>query len=153
MNRRQALAVSGALLAGALAGCTNDSEPTDEDDTGDANGSDNGNGAGIDDAALETLVSETNNFAFDLYGELLADGTTENLFVSPTSISIALAMTYAGARGTTREQMAETMRYTLDDETLHTAFEELQRRLEDRGTEGESGDSGRDEEEIGRAHV
>jgi Serpin (serine protease inhibitor) len=44
-----------------------------------------------------TVVNDSNTFALDLYGRLTQqDG---NLFFSPYSISNALAMTYAGARG------------------------------------------------------
>ncbi len=53
---------------------------------------------------LGALTRGNGDFAFDLYRELsAADG---NLFFSPHSISTALAMTYAGARGHTRDAMA-----------------------------------------------
>ena len=54
------------------------------------------------------LVALGNNrFALQLYQKL---GDSEgNLFFSPYSISTALAMTYAGARGRTREQMAQVL--------------------------------------------
>ena len=55
------------------------------------------------------IVAEGNNrFALDLYARLRqAEG---NLFLSPYSISTALAMTYAGARGDTERQMAAVLR-------------------------------------------
>ena len=37
-----------------------------------------------------THVAAGNHFAFDLYGKLRTDKTGENLFFSPTSISLAL---------------------------------------------------------------
>jgi serpin B len=41
-----------------------------------------------------------------LYKKLKDEDKEKNLFYSPASISIALAMTYAGARGNTEKQMA-----------------------------------------------
>jgi serine protease inhibitor len=75
-------------------------------------------------ADLEDLVTGNTAFAFDLYQNLFQEG--ENLFFSPYSISLALAMTYAGARSTTEEQMAETLHFTtLGQDRLHPAFNAL----------------------------
>lgn len=46
---------------------------------------------------VQSISKSNNEFAFDLYGQLRQD--EGNLFFSPTSISTALAMTYAGAEG------------------------------------------------------
>jgi serpin B len=80
-----------------------------------------------EDAAVPALVSGNSAFAFDLYKQLY-DGD-ENLFFSPHSISVALAMTYAGARGQTEQQMAEVMHYTLPQAELHAAFNALDQAL------------------------
>lgn len=73
------------------------------------------------------LVKDNNAFAFDLYGQLReADG---NVLYSPYSISTALSMVYAGARGTTAEQMARVLHYTLPQERLHSAAGSLVRDL------------------------
>jgi len=50
------------------------------------------------------VVEGNNAFAMELYGQLR--NRSGNLFFSPESISIALAMTYAGARGNTASEMA-----------------------------------------------
>jgi len=76
------------------------------------------------DAEMAELVAGNSAFAFDLYQRLRQEGDG-NLFYSPVSISLALAMTYAGARGETEEQMAATMHYTLPQERLHPAFNAL----------------------------
>ncbi len=74
-------------------------------------------------AELAELVDGNSAFAFDLYRSLgEEDG---NLFYSPYSISLALAMTYAGARGETESQMADTLHYLLPQERLHTSFNSL----------------------------
>lgn len=68
-----------------------------------------------------TALADTNAaFAQRLYGKLAA--TQDKLFFSPASISTALAMTYAGARGETAAQMAKTLEFTLPPEALHAAF-------------------------------
>jgi serpin B len=78
-------------------------------------------------ADAEAVVQGNNVFALDLYGRLRQqDG---NLFFSPYSISDALAMTYAGARGQTAEQMATTLHFGLPAARLHPAFGELIRHL------------------------
>lgn len=79
---------------------------------------------------VQALVDNNNAFAFDLYRSLHAqDG---NLFYSPYSISLALAMTYAGARGATESQMAETLHFLSQDQ-LHPAFNALDLQLAERG--------------------
>ena len=57
-------------------------------------------------APPKTLAEGSNRFGFDLYAKLAKDG---NLAVSPASITLALAMTYGGARGETAAQMQKTM--------------------------------------------
>ena len=82
-------------------------------------------------ANLRELVQGNNDFAFDLY-RALNDGEG-NLFYSPFSISQALAMTFAGARGETERQMADTLHYRLPQSSLHPAFNSLDRALASRG--------------------
>ena len=57
---------------------------------------------------LQTVVDGNNSFAIDLYNRLTA-GNTDNVFFSPSSISTALAMTWAGARGPTESEMADVL--------------------------------------------
>ncbi len=77
---------------------------------------------------INTLVSGNNNFALELYKRLSLE--KGNIFFSPYSISSALAMTYAGAKGETAKQMARVLRFTLPQERLHKAFNELSRLLQ-----------------------
>jgi serpin B len=68
------------------------------------------------------LVKGNNAFALDLYQQLRAqDG---NLFLSPYSISAALAMTSAGARGDTLAEMEKALRFPAQ-EKLRPAFADL----------------------------
>jgi serpin B len=66
------------------------------------------------------MVEGNNAFAIDLYGQLRTQ--SGNLFFSPDSISTALAMTYAGARGDTATEMAKTLHFTLPPQRLHPAM-------------------------------
>jgi len=85
------------------------------------------------------LVEGNSAFAFELYRELKEK--RGNLFYSPYSISLALAMTYAGASGETAQQMADTLQFLLDQERLHPAFNWLDAELASRG-EGAAGKDG-----------
>jgi serpin B len=55
------------------------------------------------------VVPAGNQFAVDLYGQLNQEHPGKNLFFSPASISVALAMTAAGARGHTEAEMAQVL--------------------------------------------
>jgi serpin B len=77
-------------------------------------------------ADVLTVAGDNNGFALDLYARLRT-GQSDNLFLSPASLSTALAMTYAGARGQTAGQMAQVLHFSLPQETLHPAFGDLRR--------------------------
>ena len=89
-----------------------------------------------DEVRVPELVEGDTAFALDLYRVLLNKNQEENLFYSPHGLSVALAMTYAGARGETERQMAEALRYSLPQAQLHPAFNALDQTLASRG-EGE----------------
>ncbi|MCX6001281.1 MAG: serpin family protein [Chloroflexi bacterium] len=94
----------------------------------------------VSQADLAALVDGNNAFALDLYQAL--NGKQGNLFYSPYSVSLALAMTYAGARATTEKQMATTLHYTLPQDRLHPAFNGLDQELSARG-QGAKGKDGK----------
>ena len=77
---------------------------------------------------IAELVAGNSDFAFELFQELGGEGG--NIFYSPYSISLALAMTYGGAGTTTEQQMAQALRYTLPQEELHPTFNGLDATLE-----------------------
>lgn len=60
----------------------------------------------------------------------------ENVVYSPVSISAALAMTHAGARGDTARQILETLNFEGDGQGFHRAFGALTRSLSERDSEG-----------------
>ena len=79
-------------------------------------------------ADISTLAEGNTRFALKLYRQL-KDGEG-NLFLSPYSISTALAMTYAGARGETADEMAAALDFNLPQDQLHAAFSGLQSGLQ-----------------------
>jgi serpin B len=91
----------------------------------------------VADADIAQLIEGNSAFALDLYRALSRDGKS-NLFYSPYSISLALAMTYAGARGETERQMADVLHF--GPEQLHPAFNRLDLELASRGQGAQSKD-------------
>ena len=78
-----------------------------------------------DNEDLKVVSHGINKFGFDLYKNLKKEYKDQNLFYSPTSISIAFVMAYAGARGDTEKQMADVLHFTLPQERLHSAYSKL----------------------------
>jgi serpin B len=74
-------------------------------------------------AELKELVAGNSAFAWALYQQVKGGGG--NMFYSPYSLSVVLAMAYAGAKGDTANQMAAAMHYTLPQAELHEAFDYL----------------------------
>jgi serpin B len=72
---------------------------------------------------VQAVVQGNTEFALALYRQLRSQ--EGNLFFSPYSISTALAMTYAGARGDTADEMAKALDFSLDQDRLHPAFAKL----------------------------
>ncbi len=88
----------------------------------------------------EQIVVEGNNeFALALFAKLRAG--EGNLFFSPYSISTALAMTYAGARGETETQMVKVLCFPTspvvpDRQQLTSVFGRIIKGLNNRGQKG-----------------
>ncbi len=75
---------------------------------------------------IEKLVSANNTFAFQLFSEIQKFQPNENIFISPSSIAIALSMTYNGAVGKTQEAMAKTLNFQgMSLEEINQANQEL----------------------------
>ena len=80
---------------------------------------------------LPLLASGNTAFALELYHALRRDSAA-NLFFSPLSVSMALGMVSAGARGETLAQMEEALHFGLDQSALHPALNALDWLLESR---------------------
>ena len=92
------------------------------------------------------VVMGNNKFALELYNKLA--GQQGNLFLSPYSISTALAMVYAGAKGQTEEQMAKALEFPISADSnnnelkshsiahFHYTFGEIIKQLNASGEKG-----------------
>ena len=78
---------------------------------------------------VEKLVKGNNSFAVRLYARLADDAGKDNLFVSPYSVSSAVAMTYAGARGETAAQIESVLALHMVRQNVHRAFAALNKKL------------------------
>jgi len=88
-----------------------------------------------DDSAIEQAVKGNAAFALDLYPVLRSDNA--NLIYSPYSLSVALAMTYAGAKGDTKKDMARVLHFSEDQKAVCRGFSLLDKgmNLQDGGVE------------------
>jgi len=74
----------------------------------------------------KNIIEGNTQFAFDIFKLLNEEDSGKNIFISPLSISSALAMTCNGARTTTKDAMAKALRYEgIEMEDLNTGFREL----------------------------
>jgi len=78
--------------------------------------------------SLVPAVEAINGLALDLLGKI--SDPNENALYSPYSIQIALAMTYAGAAGETRDEMRKVLHYSQNDAALRDAFASMTRTLD-----------------------
>lgn len=88
------------------------------------------------------LLASRVDFAVDLYHAVrgVSGRAGTDIFLSPHSISIALAMTYAGARAQTAAEMKKALGFELPDPRLHTGFAYLDLELARRGKGAKSRD-------------
>ena len=87
--------------------------------------------------APETVSIDTNvvtantQFGFDLFNEIRKIEQDKNIFISPLSISIALAMTLNGASGETEQAMTNTLQLQgLGPESINTGYAGLRHALQ-----------------------
>ncbi|MGC9527121.1 MAG: serpin family protein [Limnospira sp.] len=72
----------------------------------------------------DAIVNQNNQFALDLYDQLRTE-TRGNLFFSPYSLSVGMAMTYAGARTQTATEIARVFHFRRSPDSLHPEFTTL----------------------------
>jgi serpin B len=78
-------------------------------------------------ADFDLAAKATNDLGIDLHRKL-ATGD-DNLCLSPYSIQSALGMTFAGADGDTRAEMARVLHFPNDGDAIHASFAALQSSL------------------------
>ncbi len=87
-------------------------------------------GGAVQNQVDSRLTAASIRFSFKLYNEVLKRQKNKNTFVSPASAMLALAMTYNGADGTTRQAMARALEIdgmSVDD--VNRAFSDLKSAL------------------------
>jgi serpin B len=117
------LGLAGLAITTGLAGCSGG-----EEGSGNPGGADvsvvrssvaHDTAPSVTDAQYAQLVAGSNQFGLSLLAEVMPPD--ENFIFSPTSAQVALAMTYAGARGTTADGMRTALSDTLPEGVYHTA--------------------------------
>jgi serpin B len=78
-----------------------------------------------------SLIKSENSFAFDIFKKVAGSSQeSQNLIISPLSISYALSMTLNGAKGTTQDAMLEALRVTgLTPEIINNSYKSLSEAL------------------------
>jgi serine protease inhibitor len=74
----------------------------------------------------KNLVDANTEFALNLLSSLANEDRGSNIFISPISISLAMAMAYNGARGDSGKEISQTLRFAnYNPDTLNNAFKLL----------------------------
>ncbi|AFY53009.1 serine protease inhibitor [Rivularia sp. PCC 7116] len=83
-------------------------------------------------ASIDTeIVSANTKFGFNLFSQLLIRDNSKNIFFSPSSIALALSMTYNGASGSTQEEMAQALELQgMSLQQINSNYAELKASLE-----------------------
>ena len=78
-----------------------------------------------------SLIESENSFAFDVFKKIIENSeASENVIISPLSISYALSMTLNGANGSTRDAMLEALRVNgLTPEIINNSYKNLSEAL------------------------
>lgn len=76
---------------------------------------------------MDTLAADLLSFTLDFYHQAVSheNGKNSNVFFSAYSIENALAMTWAGAKNSTADQMADSMHITLEPDIFHSCLNAL----------------------------
>lgn len=76
------------------------------------------------------FIQSNNKFGFKLFNSLTSHNSGDNLFISPTSVAIALTLLYNGADGITQEEMAKTLQIQdINLEEVNQSYRNLQQLL------------------------
>lgn len=88
---------------------------------GTTNGLDISSDVEYGESDYEQIITPNNELAFNLLGEVDSD-EDGNLFISPTSLFMALSMIYNGAEGQTKEEIAKVLQAEgIDEQELNQA--------------------------------
>jgi len=110
-----------SLLASALVACSGAAPPTAPTEVRSEQV--RVTAPALQDGDQATLTADDTRFAWDLYQAVRV--RPGNLAFSPASVSLSLAMAFGGAQGTTADQMAATLHFSLPPARLHPTFDAL----------------------------
>ncbi len=77
----------------------------------------------VTDAQMQALAGDNTAFALDFYNQIRSEDG--NIIYSPFSISVALAMTMAGAEGATETAMLDALKMSLPADMVYPAYDAL----------------------------
>jgi serine protease inhibitor len=107
LGRRYALAAASVVLMSVI-GCS----PLTRDNSAAAESQQPRTELPISKKSVNTdtkIAAANTKFSFKLFSEVLKEDKGQNVFVSPSSVAFALAMTYNGASGSTQQEMAKAL--------------------------------------------
>jgi serine protease inhibitor len=82
------------------------------------------------------LVTAINGLAFQVFSQLSERGKNRNLFISPLSLSIAMALLHNGADGSTKQELSRLLGIQdIEPDRVNTAYAALLGGLEQRGSQ------------------
>lgn len=81
--------------------------------------------AGATKQGVNVVVNANNQLAFDLYSQFNEESKDSNIFFSPYSISVALTMTYEGAKGQTAKEMQSVLHIPEDASMRRSSFAKI----------------------------
>jgi serpin B len=135
-----------ALFTFTLAACGGNSDSPQSPGTGGSGGQtesptiarsnlDRDPASSVSTDTVAAVVDADNAFAFDLYGKVRATAAADNAVMSPLSVSLALGMTWAGARNQTADEMAKTLHFDAPGLDAHAGHNALSQVLESRAAD------------------
>ncbi|MEB3181846.1 MAG: serpin family protein [Nostocaceae cyanobacterium] len=110
LGRRYVLATAGVVLMGLL-GCSSPSDINSAVAEGTPPLQEAPKPKQINNAVDNQVVAAHTKFGLKLFSEVLKQDSGKNVFVSPSSVAIALSMTYNGANGSTQAAMAKALEF------------------------------------------
>jgi len=105
LSRRTAIVGAGILISGLFAGLITQKIGANSPKHGDSTLMAQSPNPAVD----ARLVDANTKFGFKLFNEILKQDSKKNVFVSPSSVAIALSMTYNGASASTQQEMAKAL--------------------------------------------
>jgi len=115
------------LILGIFAGCLGDEDSGSDDQKDDIIDYIEDGNTKIE--FYDHIEEMNNGFAYELFSQLSNENDGDNIFFSPWSVSVAMGMTYEGARGNTATQMEEVLHIPPDNATRWNEFKALQTEL------------------------